>query len=474
MSLLLDAEGREPVGYVATFGDATRELAEQARRDRLLTAATADLRRPAASLQAAAEMLTGPADLDSEGRAAFERILVDEATALSQRLERLEEDSRDLLAGAWPMSDVDSTTLFHCVAGKRPGGAGRRITGEPVWLHCDSLTIVDLLDHLIDRIERETGGGVVDLEARQGNGRVYLEIAWQGRVVPSAALDHWLQAPIDEDLGGITGRDVLDRHKTELWCEAGGDGGARLRLPLANAREAHVNGGERRTRLRERPEFYDFDLIGRIDPKAIDDAPLKSLTYVVFDTETTGLEPSAGDEIVSIAGVRVVNGRVLRGEVFDQLVDPGRPVPAASTKVHGITTAMLQGAPPIADVLRRFRRFTDDAVLVAHNAAFDMKFLTLKQEAAGVRFDNPVLDTVLLAARLHGTADSLTLDTLAARYGVTLDDEDRHTALGDSIATAQVLLRLLDLLEAENVRTLREAIAASSEMIAIRRRQASY
>ena len=316
--------------------------------------------------------------------------------------------------------------------------------------------------------------GTVTLQAVPNAATVYLDVVWRGRVVPNAALDRWLATPLGDDLGAMTGRDILDRHRSELWCEGDGQGGARLRLPLPSAEDRHRAVEARRLPLPERPEFYDFDLLDRVDPAVVDDTPLRRLTYVVFDTETTGLDPSAGDEIVSIAGIRIVNGRILRGETFDRLVNPARPIPATSTEVHGITAAMVEAAPPIAEVLPQFRQFVGDAVLVAHNAAFDMKFLTLKQQACGVRFDNPVLDTVLLAALVHGTAGSLTLDALAARYGVTLSESDRHSALGDSIATAEVFRHLVDLLETVHVKTLRDAVLASRRMVTIRRRQAAY
>jgi DNA polymerase-3 subunit epsilon len=474
VSLFLDAEGLKPNGYIATFSDATRELAEHAKRDRLLHEATGEMRRPAASLLAAAEMLEGD-EIDAEGRTAFQRILVDEAQALSRRLQRLEEESRDLLAGAWPMSDVYSPTLFHCILGRHERvAADVEISGDPVWIHCDSFTIVELLDHLLNELRQCGDAENLTLQAVSGNHRAYLELAWRGEVISSAALDGWLATSLDEDLGGITGRDVLDRHRAEIWCEARGQDGARLRIPLPIGKEALAREEVTHGHLPERPEFYDFDLLGRMDPSAIDDTPLRKLTCVIFDTETTGLEPSAGDEMISIAGIRVVNGRALRGEVFDQLINPGRSIPAASTDVHGISEAMVKDAPTLSDVLPRFKRFVGDAVMVAHNAAFDMKFLTLKQESFGLRFDNPVLDTVLLAAHVHGVSDSLTLDSLATRYGVSLADEDRHTALGDAIATAEVFLRLLDLLEAADIKTLRDAVLASNKMVAIRRQQAKY
>ena len=288
-------------------------------------------------------------------------------------------------------------------------------------------------------------------------------------------IDSWLEEPLDESLGGLTGRDVLDRHKSEFWCEPYADGGARLRLPLAGPVRVHtVMSGKVAPRPAERPEFYDFDLLEQVDRTAIDDTPLRSLTYVVFDTETTGLEPSRGDEMVSVAGVRIVNGRMLSGEIFNELINPGRSIPAASSQVHGITDEMVADAAPVGEVLPRFHAFSRDAIFVAHNAAFDMRFLTLKQDQCGLSFDNPVLDTVLLGAHLYGVKESLSLDALVARFGIEIAEEERHTALGDSLATAELFLRFIDMLEAVNIRTLRDAVAASEKIVAIRKQQAQY
>jgi len=159
--------------------------------------------------------------------------------------------------------------------------------------------------------------------------------------------------------------------------------------------------------------------------------------------------------------VRVVNGRVLKGEVFETLVNPRRPPSRESVKVHGIEPRLLVGEPPIEQVLPAFRRFCEDTVLVAHNAAFDMRFLELKEAASGVRFDLPVLDTLLLSAVLHPAQADHSLEAIAERLGVPVIG--RHTALGDALVTAEIFVRLVPLLAERGIVTLAQALDASRE-----------
>lgn len=200
----------------------------------------------------------------------------------------------------------------------------------------------------------------------------------------------------------------------------------------------------------ERPLTYDFGLLaGGRGGAASRDTALKDLSFVVFDTETTGLDP-ASDAIVQIGAVRVLGGRIVPGERFETLVDPGRPIPAASSRVHGITAAAVAGAPGPRAAAEALRRFADGSVPVAHNAPFDMAML----RAAGAAPPPPVLDTVLISAVVYGAHEAHTLDALAERLGVDLPEADRHTALGDARATAEVLVRLLAICEGRGLDTL--------------------
>ena len=201
-----------------------------------------------------------------------------------------------------------------------------------------------------------------------------------------------------------------------------------------------------------RPLVYDFDLLTSAAEEAFETRNLSDLCFVVFDTETTGLLPHK-DEIVQIGAVRVIKGRIVAGEQLDMLVDPGIPIPAASTKVHKVSDHMVQGAPDIGQAGRVFHQFAQDAVIVAHNAPFDMAFLRRHAQRMEVEWNHPILDTVLMSAVLFGASETHTLDALCERLDITIPEALRHTALGDAVATADALVKMLPMLEARGMTT---------------------
>ncbi|WP_237214239.1 3'-5' exonuclease [Falsiroseomonas oryziterrae] len=167
---------------------------------------------------------------------------------------------------------------------------------------------------------------------------------------------------------------------------------------------------------------------------------MESVPYVVFDLETTGLRPSISDDVVQIGAVRLEGG-VETGN-FDTLVNPGRPIPPVSTRYHGVTDAMVARAPGAAEAIATFRDFAAGAVLVAHNAAFDLTALAGAAERRGApRLPNPAMCSMTLARWLDPREPDVSLDGLCGRAGLVI--EHRHHALGDARATAVLWMSLL-------------------------------
>ena len=189
---------------------------------------------------------------------------------------------------------------------------------------------------------------------------------------------------------------------------------------------------------------------------------LGNTTFTVVDVETTGLDPNGGHRICEVALLRYRLGRV--ADTFESLVNPQRPISAGASVVNRLTDWHVADAPVFGQVAERVRLAMEDSVLVAHNAAFDMRFLQLAEaELAdpGVRFEQPVLDTLLLSAVVHPQQDNHSLEAIAQRLNVTV--LGRHTALGDAMVTAEVFMKMLPLLRDLGIETLGQALAASQE-----------
>ena len=334
-------------------------------------------------------------------------------------------------------------------------------TNKTIWLKIDSYAIVQAVTNLAGFLKAEYGIAAMLLQIGSNDGPLAtLALNWADQSVTNQALRDWQQTPLFMDSEGTSdspqtiiakhGGDITITETEQAFCV-----GIKITLPTALDEEP----ADLHSSVAPRPVSYEFDLFHQPGQDVLGKIPLRKLTYVAFDTETTGLNPSEGDEIIQLGAVRIVNSRLLHNECIDQLVNPQRPVPKSSVKIHGIDPELLPSQPVITQVLPSFHAFATDSVLVAHNAAFDMRFLQLKEKATGLHFDNPVLDTLLLSSVVHPNQEGHSLDAIAERFNITI--VGRHTALGDALVTAEILLKLIPLLEAQGIHTLEEALSAS-------------
>lgn len=457
-------------GYILLIENITRVLEQESLRDEVLGELTEGSRASLGTLRAAVEMLADHPDMGAEDRDRFVGVLASEVTRMSQRLDDTLTSLSDTLRQHWPLDDMLAADVIEA--------AGRRIhehlklpvdvntmTEVPLWIRADSFSLVSALTFLATRIEEAGEVRSFALKLDSDDRFVHIDLVWTGLSMSTETVLTWEIEPMRQDHGvnPPTLREVLDRHAGEIWYQrqrTTTQASIRLLMPRATP-EQDASSLAARNESADRPEYYDFDLFDRPMGQVDLDQPLSELVYTVFDTETTGLEPANGDEIIQIGALRIVNGRLLHQEHFDQLVDPRCHLKAASIAIHGITDSMLLGQPTIDLVLPAFHDFCADTVLVGHNVAFDMRFLELKEATLGVRFDQPVLDTLLLSAVAHPNQQSHSLEAIMQRLGIQM--EQRHNALADATATAQVFMRILPALAEQGVVTLRQALAASQK-----------
>ena len=461
----LQGETREANGFVLLMDDASEEVALFEQRDQLLERLIESARASLASMRAAADNLESFPQMGLEQRARFTAIIGAEAQRLTAELDRATRSHSDLVRSHWSPEQMRAADLVALARRRIEANLGLRTeTGdidETLWVSVDSYSVAQALSFIAGRIRDELAGQDLRFEVTAGGRHARIDLLWAG-ARPATGTAAWETEPFRSggEASPVTLRDVLERHRAETWCENDATAaGSRFRLLLPLTEPVRTPPAPVQD---SRPEFYDFDLFSQPAPaRELDDRKLTQLAYTAFDTETTGLDPAAGDEIISIGAVRMLNGRLLTAEVFDRLVDPQRPLGAASAKVHGISPAMLAGQPTIVKVLPAFYQFCEDTVLVGHNAAFDMRFLQLKEAATGLRFTQPVLDTLLLSAVLHRDLGGHQLEAIAARFGVSVTG--RHTALGDAIVTGEIFLRMIPLLAERGIVTLRQAREASQQ-----------
>ena len=458
---------RTMTGYVLTVENITRSIEEEERRDQALHTLSQGSRSAIGNIRAAVANLLDYPDMEPELRERFLRVIDDEVAKRSQVIDQTMSQFSDSLKTRWPLEDILGTDII--VAAQRRIDDKLQLptkteeVDESLWIKADSFSLVFALVSLASKLLDHYEPRELRFRLTRNAKLAYLDLIWAGPAMSSETFYTWEMESmqVGAETTPLTLRDVIDRHGGEIWYErekAAHRAFFRFVLPVATpeaeqvVEERHVTG---------RSEYYDFDLF-KFEDKSIDlDRKLSDLTYTVFDTETTGLEPSKGDEIIQVGAARIVNGRLLRQETFNQIVDPEIPLKPESIPIHGITEDMVRGQPNIDVVLPAFHEFCEDTVLIAHNAAFDMRFLQLKEERTGIRFTQPVLDTLLLSAVVHPNQESHKLDVILERLGISIGT--RHNALEDALATGEVFLKLVKLLEDQGIVTVRQALEASEK-----------
>jgi DNA polymerase-3 subunit epsilon len=455
-------------GFILIFTDITRQLESESKMDFLLRSLARDTRSSLASIRAAIEAILEYPSMDSRQLQQFKEIIHRESISLGDIIKKTTAEYSKRLRSRWPLVRTPARDLLDTVVKRAGEKLGLTLTvaaaEDDCWIHVDSYSLLSAILFLQQQLKESTGcREFVCLLSKEGR-FVRMDFTWPGQPVKPDRLRRWEEeiVKVKDEILPSTLKEVILHHDAELWsysCDQGRRAYLRLLFPTVDAPATdHIRN---LTILpRSRPEFFDFDLFNQPGQRPeLDNRRLSDLSYTVFDTETTGLNPQGGDEIISIGAVRIVNSHLLREDVFDQLVDPRREIPPESTDVHGITAEMCSGQPTIEKVLPRFYQYSDDTILVGHNAAFDMRMLQLKESITGVVFTNPVIDTMLLSAVVHPGQQDHNLESIARRLGVNI--LGRHTALGDAIATGEIFLKLIPLLEQQGVTTLKEARNAS-------------
>jgi DNA polymerase III subunit epsilon len=477
-------------GFMLLLEDITHSFVEEQERDHMLHSVTEGNRASLGAVRAALAALDpqqAPAASTTDDGAPPEphtptlaptvsavqarlwQVVHTELGRVSARIEALAQHTAAAAHTRWPLEPMLGQELVSAAQQHMQEQLQHPIATDTVqddlWLRVDGYSLLQALTYLGERLIDEFAVRSLRLRLLPGDGRyVYLDLVWVGHAMSTETVMSWEMDPMQlgAEHSTLSVRDVVQRHGGAMGFErerASHQAYFRFQLPQGSAQAPVLPTA---ARVASRPEFYDFDLFQQREADSDwNERPLRSLRFTVFDTETTGLNPSEGDQILQIGAVRIVNGRLLAHECYEQLVHPGRDIPEAGIPIHGITPEMVADQPRIEAVLPVFHRFAADSVLVAHNAAFDMKFLQLLEPRTGVVFDQPVLDTLLLSVVAHPHQTSHRLEALAERFGLNI--MGRHTALGDAMVTAEVWLCLLEQLEKMGIHTLGQARAAAQQ-----------
>ena len=183
---------------------------------------------------------------------------------------------------------------------------------------------------------------------------------------------------------------------------------------------------------------------------------INNCSFVILDTETTGLEASMGDKIISLAALKIRNSLIQENEFLDELINPERDIPWESVKIHHITDEHVRGKPTLPELQSKINLFLKKSILIGHNIEFDKKFIY--QDAANSDLSRRMkkitsIDTIYLTAALYPDLENYDLSYLCEHFNIRTNDQIRHSALGDCWITARLFLHLLNKAKEKNITT---------------------
>ena len=183
---------------------------------------------------------------------------------------------------------------------------------------------------------------------------------------------------------------------------------------------------------------------------------INNCSFVILDTETTGLEASKGDKIISLAALKIRNSLIQENEFLDELINPERDIPWESVKIHHITDEHVRGKPTLPELQSKINLFLKKSILIGHNIEFDKKFIY--QDAANSDLSKRMkkitsIDTIYLTAALYPDLENYDLSYLCEHFNIRTNDQIRHSALGDCWITARLFLHLLNKAKEKNITT---------------------
>ncbi|MCH8557393.1 MAG: PAS domain-containing protein [Balneolia bacterium] len=457
-------------GFLFFVNDVTELKSTQDQSSRFADEGIRKVRDSVAGIRSAAENLREYPDTDPKMQQRFYELILDESEKIAGIVLEHQAGHEERAKSDVALSLVSTDELFGLLRNMEGELEHQPEIGDPdeeLFLHADAFTLpVGLL--FLGKSIAEATGKIPELKTGKHDGYVRLSWMWKGEEILTEVAESWFEAR--PSVGGLQVpyplSEIMQHHRAEWWQKTSDGGLCELSviLPMAPERPKSATPAAPE---KQRAEFYDFDLFNqRADADTLK-IRLDAITATVFDTETTGLNPTGGDRLISIGAIRIVNGKPDTNQQFDRLIDPGRRIPASSTAIHGITEDMVAGKPGAKKVLGDFSHFCADDPLIAHNAAFDMRFLELER-ANPDHFRQPVLDTLLLSTVLHPNLEGHSLDVLAERFG--LETGTRHNALDDTLLTAALFVKLVPLLRSEGIVTIEDALRASRESLYARLR----